>query len=89
MWTVLEFVSHFSATVLQIHEWHRRDGFEVGNADKIFESTSSDQIGMHASWALDIQPLVSSKVTSCSQLNTTMEGQVYFSWSSVVAVALV
>ncbi len=49
MWTVLEVVSHFSATVLQIHEWHRRDGFEVGNADKIFESTSSDQIGMHAS----------------------------------------
>ncbi|CAK9263208.1 unnamed protein product [Sphagnum jensenii] len=33
----------------EIHEWHRRDGFEVGNADKIFESTSSDQIGMHAS----------------------------------------
>ncbi|KAG0626980.1 hypothetical protein M758_2G165500 [Ceratodon purpureus] len=30
----------------QIHEWHRRDGFEVGNADKIFESTSSDQTGM-------------------------------------------
>jgi len=30
----------------QIHEWHRRDGFEVGNADKIFESTSSDQTGV-------------------------------------------
>lgn len=30
----------------EIQEWQRRDGFEVGNADKIFESTSSDQIGM-------------------------------------------
>lgn len=29
----------------EIQEWHRRDGFEVGNADKIFESTFSDQIG--------------------------------------------
>eukprot|EP01018_Ginkgo_biloba_P010542 Gb_15393 [translate_table: standard] len=28
----------------KILELHRRDGFEVGNADKIFESTSSDQI---------------------------------------------
>ncbi|KAL0906113.1 hypothetical protein M5K25_024579 [Dendrobium thyrsiflorum] len=27
-----------------IKEFHRRDGFEVGNADKIFESTSMDQI---------------------------------------------
>ncbi|XP_002968786.2 uncharacterized protein LOC9658635 [Selaginella moellendorffii] len=29
----------------QLKEWHRRDGFEVGNADKIFESTSSLQTG--------------------------------------------
>ncbi|XP_020595721.1 uncharacterized protein LOC110035774 [Phalaenopsis equestris] len=28
----------------EIKEFHRRDGFEVGNADKIFESTSKDQI---------------------------------------------
>ncbi|MCO5610525.1 hypothetical protein L7F22_064764 [Adiantum nelumboides] len=30
----------------KIQEWHRRDGFEVGNADKIFESTSSNQTGV-------------------------------------------
>ncbi|KAL0421175.1 UNVERIFIED_CONTAM: hypothetical protein Slati_3140400 [Sesamum latifolium] len=28
----------------KIEETHRRDGFEVGNADKIFESTSKDQL---------------------------------------------
>ncbi|XP_019150350.1 PREDICTED: uncharacterized protein LOC109147171 isoform X3 [Ipomoea nil] len=28
----------------EIKEFHRRDGFEVGNADKIFESTSRDQL---------------------------------------------
>ncbi|WCJ32494.1 hypothetical protein M5689_013914 [Euphorbia peplus] len=28
----------------QIKEFHRRDGFEVGNADKIFESTSKEQL---------------------------------------------
>lgn len=28
----------------KILELHRRDGFEVGNADKIFESTSADQL---------------------------------------------
>ncbi|OVA09074.1 protein of unknown function DUF1338 [Macleaya cordata] len=28
----------------EIEEFHRRDGFEVGNADKIFESTSMDQL---------------------------------------------
>ncbi|KAL0358035.1 UNVERIFIED_CONTAM: hypothetical protein Scaly_1489200 [Sesamum calycinum] len=28
----------------KIEEIHRRDGFEVGNADKIFESTSKDQL---------------------------------------------
>ncbi|MCL7043882.1 hypothetical protein MKW94_027575, partial [Papaver nudicaule] len=28
----------------EIKEYHRRDGFEVGNADKIFESTSKDQL---------------------------------------------
>ncbi|XP_027153204.1 uncharacterized protein LOC113753290 [Coffea eugenioides] len=28
----------------EVKEFHRRDGFEVGNADKIFESTSSDQL---------------------------------------------
>ncbi|XP_042510575.1 uncharacterized protein LOC122085996 [Macadamia integrifolia] len=28
----------------EIKEYHRRDGFEVGNADKIFESTSRDQL---------------------------------------------
>ncbi|KAM7487397.1 hypothetical protein LguiB_024881 [Lonicera macranthoides] len=27
-----------------VKEFHRRDGFEVGNADKIFESTSMDQL---------------------------------------------
>ncbi|CAH9146652.1 unnamed protein product [Cuscuta epithymum] len=27
-----------------VREFHRRDGFEVGNADKIFESTSKDQL---------------------------------------------
>ncbi|GAB4829199.1 hypothetical protein Ancab_018864 [Ancistrocladus abbreviatus] len=28
----------------EVMEFHRRDGFEVGNADKIFESTSKDQL---------------------------------------------
>lgn len=28
----------------KVEEFHRRDGFEVGNADKIFESTSRDQL---------------------------------------------
>ncbi|CAM0146055.1 unnamed protein product [Urochloa decumbens] len=28
----------------EVKEHHRRDGFEVGNADKIFESTSKDQL---------------------------------------------
>lgn len=28
----------------EVKEYHRRDGFEVGNADKIFESTSKDQL---------------------------------------------
>lgn len=28
----------------EVKECHRRDGFEVGNADKIFESTSKDQL---------------------------------------------
>ncbi|KAF9625174.1 hypothetical protein IFM89_020041 [Coptis chinensis] len=28
----------------EIEEFHRRDGFEVGNADKIFESTSKEQL---------------------------------------------
>ncbi|GJY44183.1 DUF1338 domain-containing protein [Tanacetum coccineum] len=28
----------------EVEEVHRRDGFEVGNADKIFESTSRDQL---------------------------------------------
>ncbi|KAL8035628.1 hypothetical protein ABFX02_12G109800 [Erythranthe guttata] len=28
----------------KVEEFHRRDGFEVGNADKIFESTSIDQL---------------------------------------------
>ncbi|CAM8956136.1 unnamed protein product [Rhodiola kirilowii] len=28
----------------EVKEHHRRDGFEVGNADKIFESTSSEQL---------------------------------------------
>ena len=32
----------------QVGEKHRRDGFEVGNADKIFESTSNDQIKRNA-----------------------------------------
>ena len=29
---------------IEVKEFHRRDGFEVGNADKIFESTSKDQL---------------------------------------------
>ncbi|XP_010256410.1 PREDICTED: uncharacterized protein LOC104596811 [Nelumbo nucifera] len=33
----------------EIKEFHRRDGFEVGNADKIFESTSKDQLTRKAS----------------------------------------
>lgn len=33
-----------SCFTLQILECHRLDGFEVGNADKIFESTSANQI---------------------------------------------
>ncbi|XP_074274539.1 2-oxoadipate dioxygenase/decarboxylase, chloroplastic [Silene latifolia] len=32
----------------QIKECHRRDGFEVGNADKIFESTSQGQLSRKA-----------------------------------------
>uniref|UniRef100_A0A1J3K2F4 2-oxoadipate dioxygenase/decarboxylase n=1 Tax=Noccaea caerulescens TaxID=107243 RepID=A0A1J3K2F4_NOCCA len=28
----------------EIQEYHRRDGFEVGNADKIFESTNQEQL---------------------------------------------
>ncbi|RWW58859.1 hypothetical protein BHE74_00034233 [Ensete ventricosum] len=35
----LNFLFHSRA-----QEFHRRDGFEVGNADKIFESTSRDQV---------------------------------------------
>lgn len=32
----------------QVKEFHRRDGFEVGNADKIFESTSKEQLTRRA-----------------------------------------
>ncbi|CBI32019.3 unnamed protein product, partial [Vitis vinifera] len=32
----------------EVKEYHRRDGFEVGNADKIFESTSKDQLTRRA-----------------------------------------
>ncbi|KDP21227.1 hypothetical protein JCGZ_21698 [Jatropha curcas] len=32
----------------EVKEFHRRDGFEVGNADKIFESTSKDQLTRRA-----------------------------------------
>ncbi|XP_047963086.1 uncharacterized protein LOC125207682 isoform X1 [Salvia hispanica] len=32
----------------KVEEFHRRDGFEVGNADKIFESTSKDQLSRQA-----------------------------------------
>ncbi|KAM0014745.1 hypothetical protein Hdeb2414_s0033g00717891 [Helianthus debilis subsp. tardiflorus] len=32
----------------KVEEVHRRDGFEVGNADKIFESTSKDQLARRA-----------------------------------------
>ncbi|XP_016467511.1 2-oxoadipate dioxygenase/decarboxylase, chloroplastic/amyloplastic-like isoform X2 [Nicotiana tabacum] len=32
----------------EVEEFHRRDGFEVGNADKIFESTSKDQLTRRA-----------------------------------------
>ncbi|KAH6558587.1 hypothetical protein KP509_1Z056300 [Ceratopteris richardii] len=42
---VLEKFLHLPSS--EVQEWHRRDGFEVGNADKIFESTSSSQTGVH------------------------------------------
>lgn len=42
------FVCNFSALLTQVEEFHRRDGFEVGNADKIFESTSKDQLSRKA-----------------------------------------
>ncbi|XP_052173946.1 uncharacterized protein LOC127789175 [Diospyros lotus] len=32
----------------EVKEFHRRDGFEVGNADKIFESTSKNQLTRRA-----------------------------------------
>lgn len=32
----------------EVREFHRRDGFEVGNADKIFESTSKEQLTRRA-----------------------------------------
>lgn len=32
----------------KVEEFHRRDGFEVGNADKIFESTYKDQLTRRA-----------------------------------------
>lgn len=32
----------------EVKEFHRRDGFEVGNADKIFESTSREQLTRRA-----------------------------------------
>uniref|UniRef100_A0A803MAY4 2-oxoadipate dioxygenase/decarboxylase n=1 Tax=Chenopodium quinoa TaxID=63459 RepID=A0A803MAY4_CHEQI len=32
----------------EVKEFHRRDGFEVGNADKIFESTSMEQLTRNA-----------------------------------------
>ncbi|KAK9675791.1 hypothetical protein RND81_11G031300 [Saponaria officinalis] len=32
----------------EVKEFHRRDGFEVGNADKIFESTSQEQLSRKA-----------------------------------------
>lgn len=32
----------------EVKEFHRRDGFEVGNADKIFESTSKEQLSRKA-----------------------------------------
>lgn len=34
--------------VEEVKEFHRREGFEVGNADKIFESTSKDQLSRKA-----------------------------------------
>ncbi|XP_073526069.1 uncharacterized protein [Phyllobates terribilis] len=35
---------HANLAEEEVKEFHRRDGFEVGNADKIFESTSKQQI---------------------------------------------
>uniref|UniRef100_A0A7N0TR83 2-oxoadipate dioxygenase/decarboxylase n=1 Tax=Kalanchoe fedtschenkoi TaxID=63787 RepID=A0A7N0TR83_KALFE len=35
---------HTNLPVSEVKEHHRRDGFEVGNADKIFESTSKEQL---------------------------------------------
>ncbi|KAL8150182.1 hypothetical protein V2J09_019990 [Rumex salicifolius] len=35
---------HANLSEEEVKEFHRRDGFEVGNADKIFESTSKQQI---------------------------------------------
>ncbi|MCI43672.1 hypothetical protein A2U01_0064910, partial [Trifolium medium] len=34
---------HRDFAELTIKEFHRRDGFEVASADKIFESTSKEQ----------------------------------------------
>lgn len=38
----------FEIQLPQVKEHHRRDGFEVGNADKIFESTSKEQLTRRA-----------------------------------------
>ncbi|KAL2635250.1 hypothetical protein R1flu_006729 [Riccia fluitans] len=38
--------AYSSLKLEEVRECHRREGFEVGNADKIFESTSSDQMGI-------------------------------------------
>lgn len=55
LWVPASYIEFAERLVLQkylnlppseIREWHRRDGFEVGNADKIFESTSSNQTGV-------------------------------------------
>ncbi|PWA67112.1 hypothetical protein CTI12_AA319230 [Artemisia annua] len=41
---ISELLVHQMSRQAQVEEIHRRDGFEVGNADKIFESTSKDQL---------------------------------------------
>lgn len=45
----------FEIQLPQVKEHHRRDGFEVGNADKIFESTSKEQLTRRAAWNTSLQ----------------------------------
>ncbi|RVW82432.1 hypothetical protein CK203_048980 [Vitis vinifera] len=46
--SLFHFMFLLSVVEACVKEYHRRDGFEVGNADKIFESTSKDQLTRRA-----------------------------------------